>query len=82
MKNISKITALFFATTFPCVAFAGILGAPVPAAFNLETGATVFASLLFGLTFVADYARPSRKLRMSAAVAAKAPKCETHRLAA
>ena len=67
MKNISKITALFFATTFPCVAFAEILGAPVPAAFHLENGATIFASLLFGLTFVADYARPSRKLRISAA---------------
>ncbi|MEO7599484.1 MAG: hypothetical protein ABIV50_11165 [Opitutus sp.] len=82
MKNFLKITALLVATTFPCVAFSGILGAPIPGAFNLENGATLFASLLIGLTFLADYARPVRKLTLASAANCTACKGESHRLAA
>ena len=82
MKNSLKITALFVATTFPCVAFAGILGAPLPSALNLESGITVFASLLIGLTFLADYARPSRTLNLANSSSCGSSSGECHRLAA
>ena len=82
MKNSLKITSLFVAATFPCVAFAEILGAPLPAAFNIQNGATVFALLLIGLTFLADYTRPSRKLAAASDSGCTACKGESHRLAA
>ena len=60
MKTSLKITALLLAASFPCVAFAEILGANLPAALNVEYTATLFVMLLIGLTLMGDYSRRSR----------------------
>ena len=83
MKISLKITALLLATTFPCVAFAEILGAKIPAVLDIEYAAPLFSLLLIGLTLIGDYSRRStRSLTSRTAVACAQPNRETHRLAA
>ena len=81
MKITTKITALFLAATFPCAAFADILGAKLPAAFQLENAVMLFPILLIGLIAVSDYSRRFRTLKAANSATADAT-CETHRLAA
>ena len=84
MKISLKITALFIAATFPCAAFADILGAKLPTAFQLQNVPVAFAVLLLGLTLIGDYSRRGRTLRLEPATerAAKKGRGFTHRLAA
>ena len=82
MKNSLKITALVLAASFPCVAFAEILGANVPAVLNVENTATLFALLIIGLTVVTDYSRRSRTALARSYSKFVEGKGESHRLAA
>ena len=82
MKNSLKITALLLAASFPCVAFAEILGAKVPAVLNVENTATLFALLIIGLTVVTDYSRRSRTALALSYSKFVEGKGESHRLAA
>ena len=82
MKTSIKITALFLAVSFPCIAFAEILGANVPAVASVENTATLFSLLIIGLTVVSDYSRRSRTALSQSYAKFVAGKGETHRLAA
>jgi len=82
MKNSLKITALLVAASFPCVAFAEILGAKIPAVLNVENTATLFALLIIGLTVVTDYSRRSRTALAESYSKFVEGKGESHRLAA
>jgi hypothetical protein len=82
MKTSLKITALSVAVSFPCVAFAGMLGANVPAVLTVESSATMFSLLILGLTVVSDYSRRSRTALSQSYEKFVAGKGETHRLAA
>ena len=82
MKTSLKITALLIAASFPCVAFAEILGASLPAPLNVEYTATVFSMLLIGLTVIGDYSRQPRSALSRSYARFAEGKGETHRLAA
>ena len=82
MKTSIKIAALFLAASFPCVAFAEILGANVPAILNVENTATGFALLIIGLTMIGDYSRRPRTGLAQSYAKFVAGRGETHRLAA
>ena len=82
MKTSLKITALLLAASFPCVAFAEILGANLPAPLNVEYTASLFSMLLIGLTLMSDYSRPSRSAFSRSYARFVEGKGETHRLAA
>lgn len=80
MKKSIKLLALVLATSFPCVAFAQILGAPVPASLSVENMVGAFSLLLVGLLLVTDYS-PRARIR-SVTLSSPARSTETHRLAA
>jgi hypothetical protein len=82
MKTSIKITALLLAASFPCAAFAEILGANVPAILNVENTATLFSLLILGLTVISDYSRRSRSALSQSYARFAEGKGETHRLAA
>lgn len=82
MKTSLKITALLLAASFPCVAFAEMLGASVPTFFNMEIASAVFAVLLIGLTVIGDYSRRCRSSVARSYCSFVNHKGETHRLAA
>jgi hypothetical protein len=82
MKTSLKFTVLFLAASYPCMAFAEMLGAKVPAVLNVENVATLFSLLLIGLTLISDYSRRSRPLASRVTVACTQSYRETHRLAA
>ncbi|MEO6004925.1 MAG: hypothetical protein ABIZ04_03715 [Opitutus sp.] len=84
MKISLKLTALFIAAAFPCAAFADILGAKLPSAFQLQNVPVAFAILLLGLTLIGDYSRRGRTLKLEVVGGSTAKKARgfTHRLAA
>jgi len=84
MKTSLKLIALLLAAGFPCVAFAEMLGASIPAIANTENVVTVFSFALLGLTMITDYTRRSRTLTVVAPTAVPAPRAsrENHCLAA
>lgn len=82
MKTSLKITALLLAASFPCVAFAEILGADLPVPFSVESTAALFSLLLLGLTLVSDYSRRSNSAFSRSYARLVDGKGETHRLAA
>jgi hypothetical protein len=82
MKTSLQITALFLAASFPGLAIVEILGANLPAVFNVSNVATVFSLVLIGLVVVGDYSRRTRLLRVPTTCTNTKPNRETHRLAA
>ncbi len=82
MKISFKLTVLLAVATFPVAAFAQSFGAKVPAPFQLESAASVFALLLIGLTLFSDYSRRPRPLRAPVSSPCNRLAGETHRLAA
>ncbi len=89
MKTTIKIIALLTAAGYPCVAFADMLGASLPAAINLETTGALFVSALVSLMFISDYSRRfgdrtgmARCSRPTGAKCGRGKAANSHRLAA
>jgi hypothetical protein len=82
MKTSLKITALLLAASFPCVAFAEMLGASVPSFFNMEIVSALIAVVLIGLTVIGDYSHRCHSSFARSYCRFANRKGETHRLAA
>ena len=62
MNTILKYLVLASAAGFPCVAFAEIAGAPLPAAINAQSALAVLAVAITLLIGTRDYARSFQPL--------------------
>ena len=67
MKNHIKLLALVLAAGLPCVAFAQLAGAHVPAAVNTESVVGAFAIVGITIGAMRDYSRSFRPLPLPVA---------------
>jgi hypothetical protein len=81
MKASMKTIALLAALSYPCVAFAELVGIPTSINLSVDGLFGLFCVALLGLITVSDYTRRSR-MAVARARAGHSAACELHRLAA